>query len=550
MRSLLALAVTGMALTSAAVPTSAQTLLLPPASGGVSSSQGDAPVRRLSLEDAVRLALERNLGLQVERYNPQIQDLSVAAARAAWTPTLTATVDDGTSNVPSSSLFAGALGKVTRDQFATTLGWQQALPWGVTYAVAWGNARVRSNGLFDTPNPAVGSTITGSFVQPLARDFGIDRARAQVRVAKTRSDLSRIEVTQATRKTIRSVKVAYWELAYARSSLAVRRQSLDLARAALGDSRSRLAAGMAARLDVVEAEAEVAQRAEAVIVGEAGVSGAEDRLRALVFDPAAADFWTTTLELTDTGTVQPTPMEADAAIRRALEQRADLQAARKNVEIADTDIRYWRNQALPDVRVQVDHALAGQAGTTVRFGPGFPPPIVGREYAGYGRALGNLIDNKSWSVSLSVAYPIGTSAAEADLARTTLLRNQAQASIRNLELRIATEVRGAGRQVNMNAKRIEATRVARQLAAERLDAEQKRRAAGMSTTFLVFQAQRDLAQALDAELRSTLAYDTSLAEFEAVQEIPSVGPSATPITGTGAPSAASFVRAAVQTARP
>ena len=104
----------------------------------------------------------------------------------------------------------------------------------------------------------------------------------------------------------------------------------------------------------------------------------------------------------------------------------------------------------------------------------------------------NLIDNESWRVSLSVSYPIGASAAEANVARVRLERAQAETRIRNLELQIATEVRDASRQVTTNAKRIDATKAARELAERRLESEENRFAAGLSTSFLVFQAQRDL----------------------------------------------------------
>jgi outer membrane protein TolC len=117
-----------------------------------------------------------------------------------------------------------------------------------------------------------------------------------------------------------------------------------------------------------------------------------------------------------------------------------------------------------------------------------------------------------------MSYPLGRSNAEANLARARLEQNQGQLQIASSELQVSTEVREVGRQVTTNMKRIEATRAARVLSERRLEAEQKKFGVGMSTSFLVFQAQRDLATARANELRAVLDYNKSLADFEAVQE--------------------------------
>lgn len=520
MRTLRASLVTVLSVVGWALSASSQTLSRPPASTQVESSQAQRNVRRLSVDEAVRLALDQNLNIQVERLNPQIQDLSMAVARTPWTPNLTAAVNNGRLNVPTNTIFAGTQGTLTREERGATVGWEQLLPWGASYKVAWDNSRVRSNTLFDSPNPALSSTLTGSYAQPLLRNFRIDSARQQLRVTKANREISDIELTQTLLHTVRNVKVAYWNLAYAMSSLLVRQQSLELARASLRNSRSRLEAGMMAPLDVVEAESEVAQREEAAIVAGAAVEQTEDRLRALLFDPAMPKFWDVKLEPTDAARVQTMRVDTEAATKNALSKRTDLLSARKNVEITDVNIRYFQNQGLPDVRAQVDHGLAGQGGTALQFGQGFPPSVIGQQSTGYGPVFRNLIDNESWRVSLSVSYPIGASAAEANVARARLERTQAETRIRNLELQIATEVRDAGRQVNTNAKRADATKAARQLAERRLESEEKKFAAGLSTSFLVFQAQRDLAQARNAELRATLDYNTSVVEFDVIQEAP------------------------------
>jgi outer membrane protein TolC len=97
---------------------------------------------------------------------------------------------------------------------------------------------------------------------------------------------------------------------------------------------------------------------------------------------------------------------------------------------------------------------------------------------------------------------------------------------------VIQQVRDAGWKIEMNAKRIQTTRAARELAEQRLDAEQKRLDVGLSTSFLVIQAQRDFTQAKTNELSAVLAYDLALVDFDALQQ---AGPAATPAPATAPP---------------
>ncbi len=122
-----------------------------------------------------------------------------------------------------------------------------------------------------------------------------------------------------------------------------------------------------------------------------------------------------------------------------------------------------------------------------------------------------------------MSYPIGRSVDEAELrAQRGSKRAQAAERVKSAEARVIQQVRDAAWKVEMNAKRIDTTRAARELAEQRLDAERKRFEVGMSTSFLVIQAQRDLADARQRELSAVLAYDLSLVDFEALQQ---AGPS-------------------------
>ena len=160
--------------------------------------------------------------------------------------------------------------------------------------------------------------------------------------------------------------------------------------------------------------------------------------------------------------------------------------------------------------------------------------MIGEVVRSYSDVLGNVFssDFPTWRVSLNVTYPIGTSNADASLARTRIEKTQSETSLRQLELNVATQVRDSGRQLVANSKRVEATLAARVLAERRLEAEEKKFAAGMSTSFEVFQAQRDLAQARSTALRAVLDYAQSQVDFETVQIAP-VGGGGSFAVGTG-----------------
>jgi outer membrane protein TolC len=503
-----------------------QSLALP-APGAVAPAQGTSgPVRQLSINDAIALALKQNLDLQIQRLEPQIADESIVQVKTSWVPFLTSSVSNNSSTQPVGSFLSGAVGKLTNDSFSADVGANQNLPWyGGAYSVAWNNSRSKSNSTFQSPNPAVLSNLSFSFAQPLARNFKIDTVRQQLELAKLTRETSDITLRQAIILTQRNVRYAYWNLAYAGASLAVQRQSLDLARELLKNNRAKVEVGTMAPIDIIEAEAEVAAREQGVIVAESQVAQSEDNLRTLIFDPSAPDFWNIKLELTDKPEFQTPAIEVDAAIKNALERRTDLLQAKNSLRMSDVNIAYTKNQLLPDVNVQAGYTVAGQGGTEIEFSDTFPPVPIGTGTIGFGQVMSQMFKNQfpSWSIGVAFSYPLGTSAAEASLARARLQYTQSQIQLRNAELQVAAQVRDVGRQVNTNTKRVVATRAAAQLAMKRLEAEQKKMAAGMSTSFLIFQAQRDLAQAQSDELSAILDFNKSLVDFEAVQEAPVTG---------------------------
>ena len=189
-----------------------------------------------------------------------------------------------------------------------------------------------TNNAFSSFNPQLGGNLDLAVVQPLLRGLRFDNARYQLLVSQKNREIADVDLQQTIALTTRDVKSAYWDYKYALASLDVARQSFDLAAESLRNTRTRVEIGTLAPIDVIEAEAEVAQREEAVILGEASIGQTEDQLRSLVFDPNTPEFWNMRIEPSDPVPFQVQAVDVDAAIRRALAERTDLAQSKKSIE--------------------------------------------------------------------------------------------------------------------------------------------------------------------------------------------------------------------------
>ena len=217
-------------------------------------------------------------------------------------------------------------------------------------------------------------------------------------------------------------------------------------------------------------------------------------------------------------------VDVDGAIRKAIDSRTDVKLARNSIEKSDINLKYFRSQVLPEINANVAYqanAVGGSQLTPVSF-TGSTSDQVRAIIAqrSYGSVLGDVFSNQypTWTVGVSVSYPLGGNTQQTNLARAKLQYSQAEQQLKNLEMQIGTQVRDAARQVTTNAKRVDSARVARDLAEQKLAAEEKKFAAGIQISFFVFQAQRDLAQARTNEIKAIADYNKSVVDFEAIQE--------------------------------
>ena len=477
----------------------------------------------LTLDEATQRALERNLDIAVERLNPQTFDLNIARIRAAYRPTATSTISQLSRVQPPTSTLNG--GTIVDNTISTyNSGIFQQVPWGGgAFAFQFNNNKqVTSNNLVNY-NPAFNNNFAMTLTQPLLRGFLIDNNRQQLVVTALNRDASEIELRGTIATTLANVRNAYWELVFAIQALEVARGSLDLASKLVADNRARVEVGALAPLDVVQAQAEEATRQQALAQADAQERTSELALKRLIVSGTDDPLWNAEINPVDRPTFMPEPLDVQGAVRKALDNRTDLQIARKTIQSNDVTLKYMRNLTLPELDLTAMYGANGLGGTQFRrTGSGVTSQIIGTVPGGYGDAWRTLTgrDYPTWNLALNFSYPIGASAQDAQVARAKVQLNQSAAQLRSLELQVATDVTNAALQVQSGLTRYQAATVARSLAQQRLDAEQSRFEVGLSTNFLVVQAQRDLATAQNTELRALLDYRKALVDYERLQETP------------------------------
>ena len=483
------------------------------------STGDERPTLELSLDEAVKRALENNVDIAVERYNPELSAQSVRSAEGYYDPYLFATLSRTSSDNPGTTAISGG-DIVTTKNNVWNFGLGLPVQTGADISVAFNNNKQDTTNVLSSFNPNFNSNLSLSLTQPLLKDFKIDAPRNQLKLAKKNREITDVQFRQSIINTVAVVKGYYYELLFAIDNLSAAQKNFDLAKKLLEENEIRVKVGTMAPLDVVTAQSEVASREEGVIVADNALFEAEDQLKSVIFPENDPAMWSTRIVPTDQPTAEPVPVDIEAAVRNALENRTDVVVARKGLERSDLSLRYAKNQLLPQVDLTASYGAAGTGGTELIRDPPFGGEVVDTIPGGYGDALDQVFgrDYPTWSVGLQLSYAIPNRSLKASAAAARIERDQLLASFRRLEMQVAAEVRTAARGVESGFKRVASTQAARRLAAERLDAEEKKFAAGMSTNFLVTQAQRDLAVEEVNALRAIADYRISVINFQRVQE--------------------------------
>ncbi len=476
------------------------------------------PVLALTADEAVQRALENNADLAVEKFTPQASDLSISDARAVYDPVVFSTLSTQSRTAKSTNTISGGA-QVETDTITYNFGATKAIQTGGSFRVDFNNNRQKTNSTISAFNPNFNSNFNANFTQPLLKNRSLDTNRLNIRLTKRNKEITDLQFRSIVVSTLANVRKLYYDLIYAVENLSAQRKSLALAQKFLNENQIKVNVGTLAPLDVVAAESEVATREEGVVIAENSLAEAQDAIKRAILPKNDPEAWKTEIVAKDRPTAQPVPVDADAAINNALQKRIDYQVVQKNLQNIEDQVALTKQGRKPTLDLFANYGTLGTGGTQLidlTTNRKLDTPIPG----GYGDALSEVVgrDYPTWNVGVNFSYPIFNKVGKNSAARGELALEQYRAVARRAELQIANEVRTASRAVETNFKRVATTQAARTLQARRLDAEEKKFAAGMSTNFLVTQAQRDLALAEVAEIRAIADYNKSLVDFERVQE--------------------------------
>ena len=488
---------------------------------------GQRPTVRLTLDDAVKFALDRNLDIAVQRLNPEINDIAIANIRTVYHPALTSTISTQSTTNPANSTLAGsgqAGAGIVAEQATYNGGVAQSVPWGGgSFSVALNNNRVRTTSQNTLFNPTFNTNWSGVYTQPLLRNFSIDSTRQQLAVSKINRDISDVQLKATITNTLSNVRNAYWDYVFATQAVEVALQSVTLAEQLVKDNQTRVEVGTMAPIDVVQAQSQAATARQNLATAQQTMQTAELALKRLIVNGTQDPNWSAKLDVVDRPEFRPEPIDLEAAVRRALSERTDLDIAKRTMQANDVTLKFLNDQLRPQVDFVGTYGLVGVGGTQLLFEPGTTGvnrTPIGSLPGGYGDALSTLLHSNfpRWTAQINFSYPLGLSAQEASVARARVQLNQVQAQTKQIELQIATDVTNAVVTAQTSADRVLAAQAARELAQKQLEAEQSKFEVGMSTNYNVIQSQRDLATAQNNELQAVLNYRKALVELERLQQ--------------------------------
>jgi len=489
-----------------------------------SQPAGARAILPLSLDDAVARALERNLDIAVQRLNPQIVDLSVASIRSAYLPVIGSVLGSQSVVTPSTSTTSGApVGNGITSGLRTFSGSiSENPPWGGgSFVALLSNTRSTTTSTTALFDPIYSPSWTFQFAQPLLRGLTIDQNRQQLVVSKVNRDISDLQVQSTIVNTLSNVREAYWNYVYATQAVDVAQQSVAIAERLVRDNQARVEIGILAAIDVVTAQSQAAQQRQALVQAEAARRTSELALKRLIVNGTQDPAWSQSIEPIDVPDFAAQPIDIDAAIRKALTVRTDLNIARKNSAANAVTLKYLRNQGLPQADVMARYGLTGLGGTEyLATGSGINRVVTGVIPGGFGNALSSLLGQNypTWSVSMNLSYPLGMSIVAAQTARAQVQMAQAEAQTRQIELQVASDVTNAAINIQSAIEAVQAAGAARELAQKTMEAEQGKFDVGISTNYNVILTQRDLNTAKNSYLLAVLNYRNALVELDRLQQ--------------------------------
>ncbi|MBI1912357.1 MAG: TolC family protein [Deltaproteobacteria bacterium] len=448
----------------------------------------------LTLRDGVLKVLENNLDISIERISPEIEGSRIQREKGAYDPELFGSFKREDATTPLSargSIAAGGITATESETYSFSAGVEGKLPIGTQYTL-----EVKDNWTAETLNrfEFEYESFTGvKITQPLLKDYGTASNNLQINLAGKNRDISIYQLKQRIIDIVTEYGFAYWDLVRAKEELGLREDTKRLAEALLDINRKKLEAGTISQLEVTLAEAAAATRLDDVIVARKNVKDRENAIKILI----TKDIYSlkdTVILPSGEGAIRPSTESFDESIKKAIAGRPDYLEVKSQIEKSNIQIKYASNQTFPKIDLEASYGYNG-LGTSFR------------------NSFDNIDSNPQWSLGVVFRYPLGNNTAKGDLRVARLEADQSILKLKRLEQQIILNVDNALKDINADRSRLEAARVSAKLSEDSLAAEEKKLAAGRSTTYNVLKVQEDLAKAKLNEINSIADFNKSLIRY-------------------------------------
>ncbi|MCS6886172.1 MAG: TolC family protein [Acidobacteriota bacterium] len=480
---------------------------------------------RLSIDDCVRMALENNPEVEIERVNIKQLEDELLSAKGSYDPVLSVATGFTRQISPVTNLFGGGDGQVSTGTFTQEFSLRGLLASGMSYGLSSSVQRVNTDNIFVNLNPLFLTQLTAEMRRPLLRNRSSDQARRRVKLLDKQLDLSDLEFRRRIVEVIARVQLAYWDLVYAHKSVEIAEESLRLAREQLARTRRLVEAGAQAPAELVQVEAQLRTREETLLAAFEAVTIAENRLKMQILK-REDERWYKQIVPIDRPQLTPIDWDLKKLLDLALHNRLELQQIRLRSEMAKQEHNFFAEQTKPQLDLVASYTLLGAAGRLIDRPSPFATALLAIDVSslgrvpdflqgGLGQSLANLFQNRfnTLRVGLQLELPYRNRSAQGQLGK-------AKHELRKIELQkhyaesiIEAEVRNALQTARTAYERVRASEAAVTAASEQLASEQRRYEAGLSTTFLILTRQQELAEAKGRHLRAVTDYDKALVEL-------------------------------------
>ncbi|MDF3058607.1 MAG: transporter [Rariglobus sp.] len=443
----------------------------------------------LTLEECVARALNKNFDLQLQQFSTLNAREDVIVADAIYDPTLFATTALAGSKTAT-------LGTTTSIQEQSArLGVSQRLVTGAEVTASTSLARSKERPYSSPPlfNPVYNSDLSLSLTQPLLQGFGVTINRATIERARLGVTRANYDFKAVVLAVIRNVESAYYNLAFAREQLAVRKLSLTVAQTLLDENNARLNTGVATNLEVLQSEVGVANARRDLLLAQQSVTDSEDALLDLIgrfeFNSRLGP-----VVLPDV----PAPeVSFERSYALALANAPDYAASKVFAEQLKLDLAVAKNNRLP--AVDLGAAVGYNGNDRDNAGGAFNSAASGDAY--------------NWQVDLTVSIPWGLRAERARYRQALTNLNRQETFIQSLDQSLLLQVRSAVRAVETSRETVDVSALATRLSEKQFETEKARYEAGLSTYRFVEDSRQDMDTARVNELLARVNLRIALAEL-------------------------------------